>query len=271
MGIPPPPAAQSTGKVRHMNRLPALLVAVVVALLVTTSGCGDTASMSSSGEPDAQKPTIAQDKAAVAKVVRDHFNAAVEGDAERACAHQTTRFSKYSIDEARSEESGMSIDVESCEELISAISAWMQSLIKPATFKVPAVRVTGNRAVATTRIATSLGPSRSEYKLVRAGDEWMIDGERDLDEETEITKATVQRWAKQWCTLDVGMTRAKVKSIMGRPSVEFDGSNGEEPQLDYNGFGYQFNAFFDIDDTVKQLDFAPGDDAIAVDCAESRR
>lgn len=247
-----------------------LLVAVIVALPVTTSGCGHTASTSSAGEPGAQQPTVAQDKAAVAKVVRDHFNAAVDGDAKRACAHQTSRFSKKSIAEARDEESGMAVDAESCEELVTIAGAWLESLVKPKTFKVTSVRVTGDRAAAATRVATSLGPSRSEYELVRGSETWMIDGERDLDEEPEITKATVQEWAKKWCSLEIGMTRAKVKSIMGPPSTEFDGSGGDAPQLDYNGFDYQFNVFFDIDDKVKQLDFAPGDDAISIDCEATR-
>lgn len=258
-------------RLRHMNRPRALILAGVVALSLSVFGCGGDASTSVASRSGGRTSTVAQDKTAVARLVRDNFGAIVDGDAERACGAATDRYSRQMIKEAKADESGISADVETCEELVAVASAWSKSLLKPKTFRVTATRVTGDRAVVSTRVASSFGPSRSEYQLVRAGGEWKIDGERDLDDEPEISKETIKQWARKWCSLEVGMSRAKVKSIMGPPSEEFDGSGGEAPQVDYSGFGYQFDVFFDIDDKVKQLDFDPGDDVIKVDCAASRR
>jgi hypothetical protein len=67
------------------------------------------------------------------------------------------------------------------------------------------------------------------------------------------TKAEVQQWPAKWCTLQIGMTRAQVKSVMGTPTGEF-GPDTSTPQASWSAYDYQFNAFFDITDHVKQLD-----------------
>lgn len=67
------------------------------------------------------------------------------------------------------------------------------------------------------------------------------------------SKPEVESWPAKWCTVQIGMTRAQVKQIMGQPTSEF-GADTSTPQASWSAYDYDFTAFFDINDNVKQLD-----------------
>jgi len=88
------------------------------------------------------------------------------------------------------------------------------------------------------------------------------------------SKAEVESWPANWCTVQVGMTRAQVKQIMGQPTSEF-GPGTSTPQASWSAYDYDFTAFFDINDNVKQLDVndleMTAAEKAALTCATTRR
>jgi hypothetical protein len=64
----------------------------------------------------------------------------------------------------------------------------------------------------------------------------------------EPTRQEAKRWARNWCAVRPGFSRAHTIKLMGRPT-----RTGTD-QLEWTGFGYALYAFLDEDWRVRQLD-----------------
>jgi hypothetical protein len=73
------------------------------------------------------------------------------------------------------------------------------------------------------------------------------------DVASTVSATDVKTWPAQWCHVQIGMTRTQVRALMGAPTDEFGPETGT-PQMSWSAYEYQFNAFFDINDKVRQLD-----------------
>lgn len=86
--------------------------------------------------------------------------------------------------------------------------------------------------------------------------------------------ATVKSWPVAWCKAQPGMTRAQMRALMGPPTSEFDLASGN-PQMSWDFAEYQFNAFMDVNDHVRQLDVndieLSASEKAAIHCASTRR
>jgi hypothetical protein len=60
-------------------------------------------------------------------------------------------------------------------------------------------------------------------------------------------------WPTKWCSARLGMTRAQMRAVMGNPTEEFLPDSGT-PQMSWDAFEFQFTAFLDVNDRVRQLD-----------------
>lgn len=73
-----------------------------------------------------------------------------------------------------------------------------------------------------------------------------------------VDREMAERWPTAWCKAKVGMTRAQMIKLMGPPQSEFTldqaAADGGDPQISWDFAEWQFNAFFDSDDKVRQLD-----------------
>lgn len=69
------------------------------------------------------------------------------------------------------------------------------------------------------------------------------------------------------------MTRAQLRALMGAPTDNFGPQTGN-PQMSWSAFEYQFNAFFDVNDRVRQLDINDSEltsaEKAALTCATTR-
>lgn len=73
-------------------------------------------------------------------------------------------------------------------------------------------------------------------------------------------RSTVEKWPNAWCAARVGETRAALRAAMGQP-VEVQSDNDK-----WQAYQYNLLAFYNVDDTVRQLDA----DAGSVPCGASR-
>lgn len=67
----------------------------------------------------------------------------------------------------------------------------------------------------------------------------------------------VKTWPTKWCRARIGATRDEMRDLMGEPTDESTADEtpaGFQPSMTWDAFEYQFNAFFGVDDTVRQLD-----------------
>jgi hypothetical protein len=62
----------------------------------------------------------------------------------------------------------------------------------------------------------------------------------------------VRHWIKAWCSVKPGMTPSAAIRIMGRPTDKY--LRGPNPQMSWDGYQYQFNAFFGLNNRIRQLD-----------------
>lgn len=62
------------------------------------------------------------------------------------------------------------------------------------------------------------------------------------------TARDAKRWARVWCKVQPGWSRAHVRKVMGKPTVRLP------DQDQWDGFGYHFTAFLDETGRVRQLD-----------------
>ena len=67
-----------------------------------------------------------------------------------------------------------------------------------------------------------------------------------------VPKDVVQTWPAKFCTVQIGMTRAEARAIMGTPTSFFADSSSNQDEWD--GYNVSVTAFYDMDDKVQQLD-----------------
>ncbi len=88
------------------------------------------------------------------------------------------------------------------------------------------------------------------------------------------TADTVKTWPVEWCKTQPGMSRDQMRALMGTPTSEYGASTGN-PQMSWSAFNYQFNAFFDVNDHVRQLDIntiaLSATDSAAIACDVTRK
>lgn len=68
-----------------------------------------------------------------------------------------------------------------------------------------------------------------------------------------VSPSVAKSWTAKWCQARIGMTRDDMRALMGNPTEEFDLASGN-PQMSWDAFEFQFNAFLNVDDKVRQLD-----------------
>jgi hypothetical protein len=82
-----------------------------------------------------------------------------------------------------------------------------------------------------------------------------------------VPKDVVQSWPAKFCTIQIGMTRAEARAIMGTPTSFFADSSSNQDEWD--GYNVSVTAFYDSDDKVQQLDDSTGTSELP--CESSRK
>jgi hypothetical protein len=59
----------------------------------------------------------------------------------------------------------------------------------------------------------------------------------------------VKDWVVKWCEAQPGISKAQLVTIMGKPTEASDGQSSR-----WQGYGWQFNAFYDTAGNAQQLD-----------------
>jgi len=59
----------------------------------------------------------------------------------------------------------------------------------------------------------------------------------------------VRGWAANWCQAQPGISKAQLIAIMGKPTSDFSAESSS-----WDGYEWQFNAFYDANGNVRQLD-----------------
>lgn len=84
------------------------------------------------------------------------------------------------------------------------------------------------------------------------------------------TQAQVEKWLPAWCRARPGMTKQQLYAVMGLPTTDFPPDSSS-----WEGFGYQFIAFFDERGKVRLLNTNDVQMTAAqkarVHCAKDRR
>jgi hypothetical protein len=65
------------------------------------------------------------------------------------------------------------------------------------------------------------------------------------------TAPVAKTWPARWCQAQVGMTKEQLYVVMGQPT------RGTQASSTWSAFNYEFNAFFDTDGRVRELDTNP--------------
>ena len=65
---------------------------------------------------------------------------------------------------------------------------------------------------------------------------------------TAVPVAVVKSWASKWCEAQPGISKEALIKIMGQPTSSYPGQNS------WSAYEWQFNAFYDTDGNVRQLD-----------------
>jgi hypothetical protein len=139
------------------------------------------------------------------------------------------------------------------------------------------VTIHGNRAT-----SGSLGGDNTTSNYVYASGRWLNDvdtparsGSGSSSDASAPTAERAKTWPVKWCEAQIGMTRAQMRALMGPPSdeVQQNESSGD-PQMSWDYAEYQFNAFMDVNDKVRQLDtndiqLSPSEKA-AIHCPTTR-
>ena len=77
-------------------------------------------------------------------------------------------------------------------------------------------------------------------------------------------------WPEKWCQAQPGISRSRLIEIMGAPTS--DGNQGQSSS--WEGFQYQFNAFYDASGNVRQLDInlsrLSATEKASLKCSETR-
>ena len=66
---------------------------------------------------------------------------------------------------------------------------------------------------------------------------------------TSPPASVVKGWAAKWCQAQPGMSKAALIALMGKPT-----SDSLADQSSWDGYEWQFNAFYDVNGNVRQLD-----------------
>ncbi len=84
----------------------------------------------------------------------------------------------------------------------------------------------------------------------------------------------VKTWPLKWCQAQIGMSRTEMRALMGAPTGEF-GPTTSTPQMSWYAFDYGFDAFFDVNDKVNQLDVnairLTSAERASIRCADTRK
>ena len=67
--------------------------------------------------------------------------------------------------------------------------------------------------------------------------------------QTSPPSSVVKGWAAKWCMAQPGMSKAALIALMGTPT-----SRSFADQSSWEGYEWQFNAFYDENGNVRQLD-----------------
>jgi len=115
--------------------------------------------------------------------------------------------------------------------------------------------------------------------VVGCGDESnkVTDGNLKVTSKDTVQEGGIVEQAKQWptkfCSLKIGMSRTETIKVMGKPTAQYSineaANNGYQPQASWEAVDYNYTAFYDVNDNVKQLD--DSSDQVPAQCAKSRK
>jgi hypothetical protein len=122
-------------------------------------------------------------------------------------------------------------------------------------------------------VAASCGGSKAsvEKPAITSGSDQIakVDDTYPLNDSGQpiVPKDVVQSWPAKFCTIQIGMTRAEARAIMGTPTSFFADSSSNQDEWD--GYNVSATAFYDLDDKVQQLDDSTGTSELP--CESSRK
>jgi hypothetical protein len=216
----------------HMVQKSVLVASAILAL--TASGCGGGSGGSS-----------AKNEAGVRATVREFLRDLRDSKFGDACDLMT---------KAQQAATGDGNATKCASQLALGKAFLGESTIDGYLREVDAMKVTihGNHAT-----STSLGGDKTISQYVYAGGRWLsdVDAAGGSSGGSGPTAERAKTWPTKWCQASVGMTRAQMRALMGPPSdeVQQNDSSGD-PQMSWDYAEYQFNAFMDVNDRVRQLD-----------------
>jgi hypothetical protein len=83
----------------------------------------------------------------------------------------------------------------------------------------------------------------------------------------DVPKEVVKTWPEKFCSVEIGMTKDEVRSIMGAPTQSYSDSSFNQDEWD--GYSVGVTAFYDIDDRVEILADSIGTSGLP--CEATRR
>lgn len=180
----------------------------------------------------------------------------IAGKGKTACALMTEHAREVMVSEANDPNSGMEIHAKDCASAVAAGAVIARAFgVTPESTKLTtqSVILAGNTATINATVSAETGTSKLHSKMIRGNSGWKLDDLGEADDPSEVNKAKAKGWVANWCKLKKAMTKAQVIKVMGEPTGGFDGSGGEAPQMNYNGYGYNFTVFLDINDRVSSF------------------
>lgn len=203
------------------------------------------------------------------KVVRT-LNARVQQkDGSGACAQMTGRLKK------ETKESGDG--AESCGAAVIGAAVAIEAF----GIKIPAQKVTKATLEGSKARVTSVVPdlSSQDYILVWQNERWLVDEVESDSPATppEPTSKDTDRWLRNWCAIEVGMTVKEAEILMGMPTYKGLEDDVLEPRIEWNVGVYEFSAYVNKDGDIFQLEnhadkeFWGKDDLAKVSCPDIRR
>jgi len=90
-----------------------------------------------------------------------------------------------------------------------------------------------------------------EEKAVEAIQEIVGDAFGSMPVEITVPKEVARTWPEKFCSLEVNMSRAQVRAVMGEPTLTFNDSSANQDQ--YEAWDYSLTIFYDIDDLANVI------------------
>lgn len=158
----------------------------------------------------------------------------------------------------------------SCAEAVTVGQEFAAGIgAKADDFTVSDVEVDGDKVTVFTETDTEFDDT--VYSLEWDGSKWLIASDGSAEE----ANADPARWVENWCDVEPGSTLEEAVELLGDPTGEFRGDDGDGGQVEWSKEPYSFTAFLGDDGTIEQLDLnetdLPAADKAKLGCGTARR